>query len=543
MQTMHPLIVQSVASLLAAVSAAQSPHLPSASAPTSIAHGGPVAHPPANPATDADCITPAERAAAESAVAAYLTLHPVAPSRTPAPLYPFWPQAGTWYRDLLPPGYVDQDPTSPNFHDYNCSNFTYDGHLGTDVGIRTFSEQAIGVPVFAALDGTVVFAHDGEPDMNTCLCGQTANAVIIDHGQGRHGWYWHFRTNSVAVTVGQHVVAGQQIGFAASSGNSGGPHLHFETRDHPPSGETVFDPFTGSCNPGPTGFINQPPLLLNTYANDFAFSTTNLSGLPPWPFDQPRTGQMAFDEYLWFWATIVNLPPHSAWRQYYLRPDGSTAFDSGDYLFEQDQTDTYRVSHWWWYSFYVNDMRTIPGVWHVRLDINGQTVINAPLTINPVRDPAFNRPPEPITLAFDPPAPRAPTDVLFCRLTTLTLDDLDYDLVRYTYVWTINNTEFRRLTSAAHADAIPRTAARPGDLVRCTVTPNDGHVDGPPATLTITMAGCRPDINADGAVNVADFLAFLAAYAAASPIADIDHSGQVNVADFLSFLQLYAAGC
>ena len=39
-----------------------------------------------------------------------------------------------------------------------------DGHHGHDANIRSFKEQAIGVPVFAALDGVVAAAHDGEPE-------------------------------------------------------------------------------------------------------------------------------------------------------------------------------------------------------------------------------------------------------------------------------------------------------------------------------------------------------------------------------------------
>jgi hypothetical protein len=61
--------------------------------------------------------------------------------------------------------------------------------------------------------------------------------------------------------------------------------------------------------------------------------------------------------------------------------------------------------------------------------------------------------------------------------------------------------------------------------------------------FTVTTGACPADFNADGQVNVQDFLAFLQAFAAADLRADIDGSGQVNVQDFLAFLQLYSAGC
>jgi hypothetical protein len=64
--------------------------------------------------------------------------------------------------------------------------------------------------------------------------------------------------------------------------------------------------------------------------------------------------------------------------------------------------------------------------------------------------------------------------------------------------------------------------------------------------FSITTGGaaapCRVDMNCDGQVNVADFLAFLQLYAAGDPRADLNGGG-VNVSDFLLFLQLYSAGC
>jgi hypothetical protein len=59
----------------------------------------------------------------------------------------------------------------------------------------------------------------------------------------------------------------------------------------------------------------------------------------------------------------------------------------------------------------------------------------------------------------------------------------------------------------------------------------------------VAPPACQADINGDGQVNVQDFLAYLALYAAADPRADIDGSGAVNVQDFLAYLALYAHGC
>ena len=52
--------------------------------------------------------------------------------------------------------------------------------------------------------------------------------VVVDHGGGLTSWYGHLDT--VAVGSGAYVNAGAVLGTVGSSGNSTGPHLHFEIR-------------------------------------------------------------------------------------------------------------------------------------------------------------------------------------------------------------------------------------------------------------------------------------------------------------------------
>jgi hypothetical protein len=60
----------------------------------------------------------------------------------------------------------------------------------------------------------------------------------------------------------------------------------------------------------------------------------------------------------------------------------------------------------------------------------------------------------------------------------------------------------------------------------------------------VTRRSCPADMNADGQVNVQDFLLFLQLFAGGGDTrADFNGDGQINVADFLAFLQSYSTGC
>ncbi len=84
-------------------------------------------------------------------------------------------------------------------------------HTGTDIGAGQ------GTPVWASRGGTVVMAQEN---------GGYGNCIIIDHGGGIKTLYGHL--SAILVSNGQRVSQGMQIGRVGSTGNSTGPHLHFE---------------------------------------------------------------------------------------------------------------------------------------------------------------------------------------------------------------------------------------------------------------------------------------------------------------------------
>lgn len=82
-----------------------------------------------------------------------------------------------------------------------------------------------GTPVYAAADGVVMTTKDMTTSYGTY--------VVIQHANGLQTWYGHGTRGSISVSPGQTVKQGQQIMLSGSTGNSSGPHLHFEVRRSP----------------------------------------------------------------------------------------------------------------------------------------------------------------------------------------------------------------------------------------------------------------------------------------------------------------------
>ena len=95
----------------------------------------------------------------------------------------------------------------------SVSSIRSGAHTGLDIGASS------GSPVKAAASGTVIWAG---------YKGSLGNLVVVQHTNGVQTYYGH--CSKIYVSSGQSVSQGQTISAVGSTGNSTGPHLHFEIR-------------------------------------------------------------------------------------------------------------------------------------------------------------------------------------------------------------------------------------------------------------------------------------------------------------------------
>ncbi|MFE5140944.1 M23 family metallopeptidase [Streptomyces fagopyri] len=100
-------------------------------------------------------------------------------------------------------------------------------HSGQDFAVP------LGTDVSAAHGGTVVKAGGNGAGDGPAY----GNAIVIKHGNGTYSQYAHL--SRIDVRIGQVVTTGQHIALSGNTGNSSGPHLHFEIRTTPNYGSAI----------------------------------------------------------------------------------------------------------------------------------------------------------------------------------------------------------------------------------------------------------------------------------------------------------------
>ncbi|MFF7586799.1 M23 family metallopeptidase [Kitasatospora purpeofusca] len=176
---------------------------------------------------------PAEEQAPAEAPAAAAEPEPAAPEQAPAPAAPAPAPAPAPARQWSAP-----IPGAPTSNPYGVRNPEYAAgyHTGVD---------------FAVSPGTALLAVGNATVVSAGWDGAYGKEVVLRLADGRYAQYAHM--SALAVSPGQKVAAGQQIGRSGNTGNSTGPHLHFEIRSANQYG-AVINPIAYLAARGVTDF-------------------------------------------------------------------------------------------------------------------------------------------------------------------------------------------------------------------------------------------------------------------------------------------------
>ena len=297
-----------------------------------------------------------------------------------------WPVQDELGSGIYVMAYADQSPGS-DATDYRCQQqHTYDGHRGTDFSVYSFRAMDKGVWVVAAAPGTVSGTRFDQFDRNyePPYLGE-GNFVRILHEDGSSALYWHLREDSVAVKVGEQVVAGQRLGQIASSGASPIPHLHFEIWEN----GSPIDPFGGPCSQQESLWKAQP-----RYAGDedfvlFSAGITDQDiplangeyqlnlGLRPLK-DTPLSASMISGD-----AISLNL-----WTHFQGLAGAEYEVSLIDPTGAQRYSRTHRLSRKRSFGWWVNKVQTVilgsdldHGVWQFRIEREGQRLHDQPFMV------------------------------------------------------------------------------------------------------------------------------------------------------------------
>jgi hypothetical protein len=285
-------------------------------------------------------------------------------------------------------GYVDHNTGFPNqLTDFNCGTRSYDtnsgyNHQGVDLFTWPFGWRMMDndeVEIVAAAPGQIVAKNDGEFDRSCNFNSNVWNAIYVQHSDGSIAWYGHMKNGSTSPKeVGDMVSEGEYLGIVGSSGNSTGPHLHFEVYTDN-SYTQLVDPFDGPCNSmnadswwqSQRPYTNPGVNAVLTHTADPIFNacptteTTNESN----QFDLNQTIHFAIYLKDQVAGTSVNLR--------LIRPDNTDLYN-----WDFNLTDTYSAS-WWRWIFTLD----IQGEWKWEATYGGETVTHSfnvgdPLSVN-----------------------------------------------------------------------------------------------------------------------------------------------------------------
>lgn len=292
--------------------------------------------------------------------------------------------------------FVDTALTSTNYKDFNCGVRTYDGHMGTDFttfpfGWNKMDENA--VEVIAAADGVIIYKYDQKIDTICVNCSPSSpadcwiwNAVYIRNTDGTISWYGHMKKGSATTKpIGATVTQGEYLGIVGSSGNSSGPHLHFEVWQDDKY-EKLLDPFAGPCNISGAGtssmWQTQEP-----YYNPAVLKVTTASGIPSvYTCYEKGNGEKPFYKNTFILGESVYLPVYARdnvprgenYKLKLTKPSGIVLYDWQ----LQPYADFYPTL--WFYYVFDKTVMNEAGEWKFQVTLNGKTVMHTFTMLSPL---------------------------------------------------------------------------------------------------------------------------------------------------------------
>jgi len=349
--------------------------------PAAVAFGGGEVAPPG------DYLSAAQRADIEAEIAATVTqlerTGKLPGPRAAARVTLGWPLAP---RDgLVDPGYhavtgfVDHAAGYPNqLLDYACGGRTYDSssgynHQGTDFYLWPFAwnKMASGdVRVVAAADGVIVGKREGNPDQSCSFNSNSWNAVYIRHADGSIAWYGHLKRGSVTtIPVGATVARGETLGLVGSSGNSTGPHLHFELY----SAGMLTDPYAGACSsPAGGSWWERQPDYYDSAVNKLTTGRAPVQfAACPAPDNANEADQFQPGERVYFTAYYRDQLNSQPALYRVVAPDGAVYAQWS----HAGPKAHYTLSYWYWAYDFPASAPT--GTWRFDVTFNGRTTSHA----------------------------------------------------------------------------------------------------------------------------------------------------------------------
>ncbi len=183
-------------------------------------------------------------------------------------------------------------------------------HTGTDFAAPD------GTPILAAVDGTVTVAE---------FSGGYGGLIVIEHTIARQTVataYGHMWETGIHVQPGDTVTAGQHIGDVGSSGNSTGPHLHFEVRQGGTNGEHT-DP-AAWLNARDAADLPEPetdaPAGCDPDTSAPGGDPGPVDGAPDRMVDDPTSGGQITARLLHLYTQGTTAFPETSWACYSPRP-------------------------------------------------------------------------------------------------------------------------------------------------------------------------------------------------------------------------------